>query len=111
MCQSCERLFGTCNIPNEIGETSDVSSVAVKCETERFTPAAAVGSAAPEIVIKVEESKNGDPKDEGRIGDFVAQGDDFEEEEGFSYDEDSEITYSDEEDDDDDGVKPQVRIC
>ena len=82
-------------------------SVVVKSETERLAPE----GSAPEIVIKLEEKKNEDLKVEGRIGDLVAPGDDFDEEdEGFSYDEDSEITYSDEEEEDDgvDDVKPQV---
>ena len=87
------------------------SVVVVKSESERLAPE----GSAPEIVIKVEETKGEDLKVEGRIGDLVAQeGDDFDEEdEGFSYDEDSEITYSDEEEEEeeDDGVddvKPQV---
>ena len=103
MCLSCERQFGTCN-----GSNGDVPNV-VKSEIGRL----ASEGLAPEIVIKVEENKNDSLKVEDRIGDFVAHGDDFEEEdEGFSYDEeDSEITYSEEEEDDDDDVKPQVIEC
>ena len=109
MCLSCERQFGTCNGNNGIGESGDVANVVVKSEIGRL----ASEGLAPEIVIKVEENKNDSLKVEDRIGDFVAHGDDFEEEdEGFSYDEeDSEITYSEEEDDDDDDVKPQVIEC
>ena len=104
MCLSCERQFGTCN-----GSNGDVPNV-VKSEIGRL----ATEGLAPEIVIKVEENKNGALKVEDRIGDYVDQGDDFDEEdEGFSYDDDSEIAYSEEEEEeeDDDDVKPEVIYC
>ena len=106
MCLSCERQFGNCNGSNGIGGSGGVANV-VKSEIGRL----ASEGLAPEIVIKVEENKNGALKVEDRIGDYVDQGDDFDEEdEGFSYDDDSEITYSEEEeqDDEDDDVKPEV---
>ena len=102
MCQSCEGQFGSFNGSNGVG---DLPNVVVKSETERLAPE----RLTPEIVIKVEETANEDLNGEGGIGDFVAQDDDYDEEdEGYSYDEDSDITYSNEEEDVDDAdVKPQ----
>ena len=106
MCPSCERLLGTGNDNNVIDDSGNVANVVVKSEIASLD-----SEMVPEIVLKLEEeSENNSLKEED--GTFVVHGEARDEEdEGFSFDEDSEITYSEDDDEEDNDVKPEVSEC